>query len=108
MERRKDYRVKTRIFLLKPDEDKPTEAKISNIGPNGAFVRSDSPLPVGTRITLVFRLPGKLKKFKVPGIVRWLREGKKCGYGVEFISMGWKTKRELAKWVLKKYIDSMS
>ena len=108
MERRTEYRVKTRIFLLKPEDisDKAGEARITNIGPNGAFVTTDAELPIGTRITLVFRLPGKLRKFKVPGIVRWQRDSD--GYGVEFMAMGWKVKEDLSKWVLKKYLDAMT
>ncbi|TET31728.1 MAG: hypothetical protein E3J72_21515 [Planctomycetota bacterium] len=109
MEKRKHYRVKTTIFLLDHDKylDEPGRARITNIGPKGAFVETDRELPVGTRVTLAFRLPGRLRRYKVPAIVRWIPGGEKKGFGVEFTKMGWLARRELSKWVLKKYMEGM-
>jgi len=104
MERRRDYRVRARIHVLSPKKlsGGTGKARITNIGPKGAFIQSDKILPVGTRLTLIFRLPRGLKRYRIGGVIRWTRGGGSPGLGVEFVGIGNRASEEIADWVLKR------
>jgi type IV pilus assembly protein PilZ len=65
-------------------------ACITNISEMGIFVRTDRPLPVGTRLVLRFGPPSCKTPFVVEGIVQWinplrpLAENLNPGMGIRF------------------------
>lgn len=47
---------------------------VTNISRGGVFVRTDTPLRIGTRVRMVFSLPGMPFPFDLNGEVRWVQE----------------------------------
>ena len=65
----------------------------SNLSKGGIFLEMDPQLPVGTRISLRFHVPGGGEAIETAGRVAWVRErvnaaGEAVGVGVEFGAMG--------------------
>ena len=58
-------------------------ARVEDLSISGAFIASEKPLPVGTRLELHFSLPEG--QVQVQAVVRNARQGR--GFGVEFVSM---------------------
>lgn len=62
---------------------------VTNISRGGVFVRTEQPLRIGTRVRLVFSLPGMPFPFDLTGEVRWIqerasREHPERGMGIAF------------------------
>ena len=68
-------------------------ASITNISEMGIFVRTDKPLPVGTRLVLRFAPPSTEETFVLHGIVQWINplrplgENLNPGMGIRFQSL---------------------
>jgi len=61
----------------------------SDVSPGGLFVAAYAPVPVGTRVSLRFRLP--TGQVVATGVVRWAREGRPghlAGMGIELTELG--------------------
>lgn len=87
-ERRRNPRIATPNGLSaswKSGESDLTSA-VGDFSVSGAFINSQQPVPVGTRLSLLFSLPEG--EIQVQAIVRNSRPD--GGIGVEFMSMGWK------------------
>ncbi len=67
-------------------------ASIANISAMGIFVRTEHPLPIGTRLDLQFAPPG-MPKFQLDGEVAWINplrdsgDNPNPGMGVRFIEL---------------------
>ena len=66
-------------------------AYITDISAMGIFVRTEQPEPVGTRLTMCFRLPQSSESIEIEGEVIWINpprpehdEGRNPGMGVQF------------------------
>jgi len=74
-------------------EDTFLYAYITNISEMGIFVRTDKPLPVGTRLVLRFAPPSNEETFVLHGIVQWINplrplgENLNPGMGIRFQSL---------------------
>ena len=74
-------------------EDTFLYAYITNISEMGIFVRTDKPLPVGTRLVLRFAPPSTEETFVLHGIVQWINplrplgENLNPGMGIRFQSL---------------------
>lgn len=74
-------------------EDTFLYATITNISEIGIFVRTTSPVPVGTRLRLTFAPPGAIAPFALDGRVEWVnpvRPLSACpnpGMGVRFVNL---------------------
>jgi type IV pilus assembly protein PilZ len=74
-------------------EDTFLYAAITNISELGIFVRTTTPLPVGSRLTLRFAPPGWTSCFVIKGAVQWinevhpLRETLNPGMGIRFVDL---------------------
>jgi uncharacterized protein (TIGR02266 family) len=67
----------------------------SDVSTGGLFVAAYAPVPVGTRVSLRFRLP--TGQVVGAGVVRWVREGRPgrlAGMGIELTGLG-ETDREV-------------
>ena len=64
-------------------------ASIGNISALGIFIRTTSPLAVGTRLTLRFSPSPAEESFVLQGIVQWLNERSMLnpGMGVRFVDL---------------------
>ncbi len=78
----------------------------ANISKGGIFVRTSSPLPLGTKVRLTLELPGTKQSVPVLGQVAFLltpelaaRQGKVPGIGVRFTEMETDAQRTLAAFV---------
>lgn len=62
-----------------------------DISSGGCFLQALEKMPIGTKISLTFQLPGSSKYIEAVGKVKNIREK---GMGVEFITMGTDGKEE--------------
>jgi uncharacterized protein (TIGR02266 family) len=70
----------------------------SDVSLGGIFVAAYTPVPVGTRVSLRFRLP--TGQIMATGVVRWVREGRPgriAGMGIELGEMGEVDREALAR-----------
>jgi hypothetical protein len=56
-----------------------------DISVGGMYVQCREAVPFGTELTVVGRLPGLPDQVRLPGVVRWSKEG---GFGVQFGLLG--------------------
>jgi type IV pilus assembly protein PilZ len=74
-------------------EDTFLYASIANISELGIFVRTTTPLPVGSRLTLRFAPPGWSSCFVLQGAVQWINEAHPLratlnpGMGIRFVDL---------------------
>ena len=67
-----------------------------DISSGGCFLRALEKMPVGSKIDLVFQLPGSSKYIKAVGEVRHIRDK---GMGVEFVTIDPESKKETERFV---------
>ena len=71
---------------------------VSDVSPDGLFASAYAPVPVGTRLSLRFRLP--TGQVVGTGVVRWTREGRPGrlgGMGIQLAEVGEMDRRALAR-----------
>jgi type IV pilus assembly protein PilZ len=57
-----------------------------NISKGGTFVRTERPLPVGTRFRFSISVPARPEPFDLTGEVTWIQaEGPDAGMGIRFV-----------------------
>lgn len=76
---------------------------VNNISRSGVFIRSDEPLPVGTRVNLRFTvIQDDLETIEGIGeVVRTVERGRNKGMGVVFVELS-QVSRELIERILVK------
>ncbi|NMB73963.1 MAG: TIGR02266 family protein [Myxococcales bacterium] len=79
---------------------------VTNISRGGVFVRTDTPLRIGTRVRLVFSLPGMPFPFDLNGEVRWVqerpnREHPERGMGIAFDGIDERIQKRIQAYVEK-------
>lgn len=77
-----------------------------NISEGGVFIATYQFLPVGSEIEFSMTLKPGIKKVKVRGVVRWLRDvqesrGVSPGMGIEFISLSPEVKERINAFLQK-------
>ena len=81
-ERRKCPRIH---FGFRVEDDSGKKAwMIEDISSGGCFIQKFQETPIGSKISLVFQLPGSLKYIEAVGEVKHLKER---GVGIEFIGI---------------------
>lgn len=78
---RAEYIVAVRVEMAGREA---VEVRSRDISQGGIFLISQSPLPVGTEVSLALDLPG-CGSCKIPGYVRWLKTD---GFGIQFGLLG--------------------
>jgi uncharacterized protein (TIGR02266 family) len=106
-ELRSQPRYITRIFgVFSQDIDlDETEVLMTNMSLGGAFVRTETPVPPGTPVTLRMYVPGQDVPLSVAGEVVWWRrpdQGGDPGMGVKFVQVA---KGDLER--MKKYLATL-
>jgi type IV pilus assembly protein PilZ len=104
-ERRREPRVPTRIQVDYAAASTFLFAYITDISSLGIFISTDQTCDAGTRLTLRFTPPPKVRDavsepdqpFEVEGIVRWTARGgpHDPGMGVEFVALSEATRSRL-------------
>jgi uncharacterized protein (TIGR02266 family) len=59
-------------------------SQVEDLSAGGCFVKADTPPPVGTFVALDITAPDESQPLHMTGLVCWVREGEKPGFGVEF------------------------
>jgi Tfp pilus assembly protein PilZ len=73
---------------------------LTNLSLGGAFVEHDERIPIGTRVTLEFRIPNREQPVAIGAEVRWAAES---GAGVQFDGL-----RAGEVWSLNQFLGSFS
>lgn len=73
--------------------------RTDDISEGGAFILSDDPVPVGSRIELKLLPPGAWLGIGVKAVVAWKREQGRRGFGVEFQFDSERQRRRVSKLV---------
>jgi uncharacterized protein (TIGR02266 family) len=90
-ERRHDrYPINLRFTFESEDFRGQAFSRVLSAG--GAFLKTDRPMPVGTRLRVVFRLPGDQREIRCKAVVRNTRlddpAEQNPGFGIEFEELG--------------------
>ena len=65
-------------------------ARILNLSSSGAFIETDTVLPMSTDLAMRIRLPDDMETMEIVGRVVWAKHASACspaGMGVEFINL---------------------
>lgn len=84
---RPGIRVRIRYRRLDEPHAREVEALTRNIGVGGAFILTDSPLPIGTLLEISISSPATWEPVRVRAEVRWIGSGAgedDVGMGVSF------------------------
>jgi hypothetical protein len=65
--------------------DTRLRGRAKDISVGGMFIETTEPLPFSSEITVHVTLPSQKTPFRLPGVVRWTRDG---GMGVQFGLVG--------------------
>lgn len=85
--------VRLAIRLKYPDRTSFVERFAINLSRTGVFLRTPTPLPVGSRVHFEYRLSDGQRMLRGRGIVRWSREESQSrhseppGMGIEFVDL---------------------
>jgi uncharacterized protein (TIGR02266 family) len=85
-------RLDHKIAITSDSEDNFYTGFSENISEGGVFISTHMLQPIGSEVEFTMTLTPGIKKVKVRGIVRWVREveesaGVTCGMGVQFVGM---------------------
>lgn len=93
MEHRRHSRVSTRLRCWCEGENVTVYARVGNLSEGGLFLRTSTPMPVGSRTTLRFRGPngeGEVDEVSAEAVVVWTRSSagdQPAGMGLQFVPM---------------------
>ena len=84
----------------------------TDLSKGGIFVKTDRPLPVGTKVQLKFTFPDSIELFETTGEVMWINDPKKypknqekndlVGMGVRFINLAARNKKLIEDFIKKQ------
>jgi CheY-like chemotaxis protein len=78
-------------FTFRTDRDETGQAFSRSLSSSGAYLKSDRPPATGSRLELLFHLPGDEREIACGGVVRHTK-GEEAhagpGFGVEFVEIG--------------------
>ncbi len=82
------------------------EVTIVNLGPEGAFVRTDKLLPVQTKVNLGFKLDSYPREIDVVATILWARRGEGAhGMGMHFTRIPLFEKNVIIDYILRRYAE---
>jgi type IV pilus assembly protein PilZ len=105
IEQRVASRVPIRVKVEYERLDDFLDDYTANVSLGGMFVRSDVPLPIGTRFRLRFRVPGRDKPVETFGTVTWVvpedHGGLVAGMGLKFDDLAPTDRRAVERWLVE-------
>jgi hypothetical protein len=63
-----------------------SDVAIGNLGPDGAYVKTQQRLESGKHVRLLFKISSHPLPFDIEAEVRWFREGAEGGVGLQFLN----------------------
>ena len=98
IDKRREARVPVELWIEVEREGELYYQRAGNLSVGGAFFVQTIPLPVGTRVTLKFELPGDKHEIACEGDIV---SAKELGMGVQFVGLADADKARLEKLVAK-------
>ena len=83
-------RIATTIKIAFQNSGAPVSSYILNLSSNGIFIKTDTPAPVDSKLSLRFHLPGDLEPVTIEGRVVWIKQTANAfpsGMGIQFTEM---------------------
>jgi uncharacterized protein (TIGR02266 family) len=83
-------RIATTIKIAFQNSGAPVSSYILNLSSNGIFIKTDTPAPVDSKLSLCFHLPGDLEPVTIEGRVVWIKQTANAfpsGMGIQFTEM---------------------
>ena len=104
--RRLDTNLEARVKNLSDPTSDTIDVTIVNLGPEGAFIRSDELYPVQSQIALDFRIDSYPKEINVIAKVLWHKknEGER-GLGCQFVHIPLFEKNIIIDYILRRYAE---
>ncbi len=79
-----------------------------NISKGGTFIKTNRPLPIGTRFLFKLFVPARIEAFELTGEVVWSKtEGEESGMGIRFIYEPGQDRAEFEAVVEKLMVSSL-
>lgn len=98
IDKRREARVPVELWIEVEREGELYYQRAGNLSVGGAFFVQTIPLPLGTRVTLKFELPGDKQEIACEGDIV---SAKELGMGVQFVGLADADKARLEKLVAK-------
>jgi hypothetical protein len=95
-ERRRAGRVALIRDIEYAGEGNRTRRRLTDLGPNGVYIDTTGPLPMGSEIDLRFTLPDD-HVVSATGVVRYHQPG--VGMGIEFVEISEDDRDRIKRWV---------
>jgi uncharacterized protein (TIGR02266 family) len=95
-------RIKTSMIVALSKAGDFLCANIMNISSSGAFIKTETVLPVDTELSLRIRLPDDLEIMDIVGKVVWQKQASTmtpAGLGIEFLSIASKDRNKIHSFV---------
>lgn len=104
VEKRKDERIEVELKVGYRTIGSFITDYIINISKGGIFINTTKPLPVGTKIRILFSIPDIPLPFDLMGIVRWINpvghsSHSVPGMGIEFLEMDEVVKKRIERFI---------
>ena len=95
-----DRRHAARVALIRDieyaGEGSRTRRRLTDLGPNGVYIDTTGPLPMGSELDLKFTLPDD-SIVTARGVVRYHQPG--VGMGIEFVEISEEDRDRVKRWV---------
>lgn len=98
--RRSNTRYSVSVPTTLQIDDEAFERTLTNLSLGGAFIEHDQRVPIGTRVTIRFRIPNRESPIEVGAQVRWAAED---GIGVQFDGL-----RAGEVWSVNQFLSELS
>jgi uncharacterized protein (TIGR02266 family) len=95
-------RVATTIKIAFQNSGVPVSSYILNLSSGGIFIKTDTPLPIDSMLSLHFQLPGDLEPMNIQGRVVWIKQKANAfpsGMGVQFTELSQAHKKKIHAFV---------
>ncbi len=105
--RRLDTNLEARVKNLSEPASDDVNATIVNLGPEGAFLNTESLLPVQAQIALDFKIDSYPKEINVIAKVLWHKRSEtgEQGFGCQFVHIPLFEKNIIIDYILRRYAE---
>ena len=104
--RRLDTDLEARVKNLTEPNDEPLDVRVINLGPEGAFLSSESLFKVQTQIALDFKIDSYPKEINVIAKVLWHKKTEsEHGMGIQFVHIPLFEKNIIIDYILRRYAE---
>jgi uncharacterized protein (TIGR02266 family) len=95
-------RIATNLKIAFQDSGAPVSSYILNLSSDGIFIKTDTPAPVDSTLSLRFHLPGDLEPLDIEGRVVWIKQTANSfpsGMGIRFTEMSKSHKQKIQSFI---------